>query len=317
MTLKKGDQGRAVKELQTLLDTHGFWTYHKITDYFGGVTETAVKNFQKAKGIDDDGVVGDTTYRYLLEGVDTDRNGLDGPGYTDTDNKVDMRGSYTTEDGLTIDRAYLDTDEYVKDYGLVEPVNLIIHHTAGWDNPYSVISSWNRDSRGRVATQYVIGGLNVKNKTRHDGTVVECFPDGYLGWHTGKVGNFTIVSKLAVGIELNNFGYLKKKGDKYYNYVDVEVPEDQVEDLGYEFRGYQYWHKYSEEQIKNLGLLIKHIKKIYPKINLQAGLPTILNTMEPGETFEFNDDAYYGKITGTWTHTNIRSDKYDCYQVQD
>jgi len=69
MLLKKGDSGPDVKELQTLLDDNGFWTYHTITDYFGDITETAVKNFQTSKKITVDGIVGDTTYTYLLNGV--------------------------------------------------------------------------------------------------------------------------------------------------------------------------------------------------------------------------------------------------------
>ena len=49
MVVKKGDTGRNVKEIQSLLDFHGFWTYYTITDYFGSVTEEAVINFQRAK----------------------------------------------------------------------------------------------------------------------------------------------------------------------------------------------------------------------------------------------------------------------------
>ena len=29
--------------------------------------------------------------------------------------------------------------------------------------------------------------------------------------------------------------------------------------------------------------------------------------------FEFNSDAYYGKIRGMWTHTSTRKDKFDMY----
>jgi peptidoglycan hydrolase-like protein with peptidoglycan-binding domain len=317
MLLKIGSTGRAVKEIQTLLDAHGFWVYHKFTEYFGGVTDTAVRNFQKAKGIKDDGEVGPTTYRYLLMGVDTDRGGKDVAKVptNDTDNKLDMRGSYTTTNGLVIDMAYLDSDEYVRDYGKIKPKNLFIHHTAGWDNPYNVIHSWNVDKRGRVATQYVIGGLNTNNNSKYDGTVVECFPDNYIGWHLGKVGGFD-ASKYSVGIEMNNFGYVTKKDGKYYTYVDTLVPDDQVCDLGYKFRGHQYWHKYSDAQIESLRLLILHIKEIYPTINIYNGLIEDLNTKTPAEAFEFNKDAYNAKKFGMWTHTNVRSDKFDCHPDQ-
>ena len=389
MLLKKGDSGPDVKELQTLLDDNGFWTYHTITDYFGDITETAVKNFQTAKKITVDGIVGDTTYSYLLNGVKNDimlkkgdrgsevkevqqmlgitadgifgsgteysvmqfqsRNELTADGIVgpktyeklvnqtmgvdidtdrtdfddsdDRDDKLNYLGDYTTEDGLEIDRAYLDGNEYVKDYGKIQPENFFIHHTAGWNNPYNTINSWNKDDRGRVATQYCIGGTSVKvgsyGDDKYNGTVVECFPDNYIGWHLGKVGNFNM-SKYSSAVEINNFGYVTKKNRKYYTYVNSEVPESMVCDLGYEFRGHQYWHAYTKEQIESLGLLIKHVKNIYPDIDMTAGLPQLLKDgVHPKEAFGFNDDAYNGRIKGLWTHTNVRKDKYDCFPQQE
>ena len=42
------------------------------------------------------------------------------------------------------------------------------------------------------------------------------------------------MSKYSSGVEINNFGYVTKKIIKYYNYVNSEVPESMVCDLGYE-----------------------------------------------------------------------------------
>lgn len=323
MLLKKGDKGSAVKELQALLKAHGFYT-GVVDGDFGPGTEGCVKKYQASKGLSADGVVGERTYRHLLEGVDTDRTGTSvskpvvketATPKNDTDDKLDMKGSYTTPEGLVIDRAYLDTDEYVTDYGKVEPINLFIHHTAGWENPYSTVNSWNKDTRGRIATQYVMGGINMKSgEAKNDGVVVECFPNNYLGWHTGKVGDFNKVSKLSAGIEICNFGYAEKKGDKYYTYVGTEIPADMVCDLGYKFRGHQYWHKYTDKQIESLRLLILHIKSIYPKIDLAGGLPRLLKEgVSPADAFEYNENCNYGRELGVWTHTNIRKDKFDCF----
>ena len=391
MLLRKGDSGPDVRELQTLLDDNGFWTYHTITDYFGSVTETAVKNFQFSKQIKVDGLVGNTTYSCLMDGVKNDimlkkgdrgeqvkevqqmlgitadgifgsgtessvkkfqkDNGLIADGIVgsktyetlanktlgnsfdniidvdtdrtyfddseDTDDKLNYLGSYKTEDGLEIDRAYLDGDEYVKDYGEIQPENFFIHHTAGWNNPYNTINSWNKDKRGRVATQYCIGGTSVRvgsyGDDKYNGQVVECFPDYYIGWHLGKVGNFNM-SKYSSAVEINNFGYVTKKDGKYYNYVNSEVPESMVCDLGYEFRGHQYWHAYTLEQIESLRLLIKHAQRTYPNINMSNGLPQLLRDgVHPKDAFDFNEDAYNGKIKGLWTHTNTRTDKFDCF----
>lgn len=293
MLLKVGSKGSLVKELQRALGITA-------DGIFGKGTESAVKKFQKDNNLTVDGLVGSKTWEVI--GIDTD-------------NEASAQESeYTTKNGLTIDRQYLDKDEYVRDYGKIEPLGFFIHHTAGWDNPYNTVSNWNRDKRGRVATQYVIGGSNVKGKeAKYDGVVVECFPNNYLGWHLGKVGNFQI-SKMSGGVELNNFGYLKKKGDKYYTYVNTEVQPEFVCDLGYKFRGHQYWHAYTDKQIESLRLLILHLRDIYPKMDLVNGIPKLLKDgVHPKDAFEFNEDAYYARQFGLWSHTNVRKDKFDCF----
>ena len=292
MLLKRGSKGSHVKELQTALELSA-------DGIFGAGTESAVRRFQSENGLTADGVVGTKTWEAI--GIDTDSEA------------AAEESQYTTKDGLVIDRQYLDKDEYVRDYGKIEPLGFFLHHTAGWDNPYNTVSQWNKDKRGRVATQYCIGGSNVKGKTKHDGVVVECFPNNYLGWHLGKVGSFKI-SKLSGGVELNNFGYLKKKGDKYYTYVNTEVKPEYVCDLGYKFRGHQYWHAYTDKQIESLRLLILHLRDIYPKMDLVNGLPKLLKDgVHPKDAFEFNADAYNAKQFGLWTHTNVRKDKFDCF----
>ena len=293
MLLKVGSNGLLVKELQRALGIGA-------DGIFGKGTESSVKQFQKDNNLTVDGLVGSRTWEAI--GIDTDSEASA------------QESEYTTKDGLTIDRQYLDKDEYVRDYGKIEPLGFFIHHTAGWDNPYNTVSNWNRDKRGRVATQYCIGGTNVKGKeAKYDGVVVECFPNNYLGWHLGKVGNFQI-SKMSGGVELNNFGYLKKKGDKYYTYVNTEVKSQFVCDLGYKFRGHQYWHAYSDKQIESLRLLILHLRDIYPKMDLVNGLPKLLKEgVSPADAFEFNSDAYNAKQFGLWTHTNVRKDKFDCF----
>lgn len=63
--LKKGSKGLRVKELQTLLNEKGYWTYHTFTQNFGNVTETAVLNFQRKNGLKPDGIVGPRTWAVL------------------------------------------------------------------------------------------------------------------------------------------------------------------------------------------------------------------------------------------------------------
>ena len=65
-TLSFGDEGPAVKRLQRRLKKWGKFT-GTITGRFDVATRTAVKSFQKSKGLEADGVVGDRTWRKLLK----------------------------------------------------------------------------------------------------------------------------------------------------------------------------------------------------------------------------------------------------------
>ena len=62
--LGKGDEGEAVKALQERLRVAGFY-YGNSTGIYGPITEDAVKRFQRAYGLDVDGVVGAETLTKL------------------------------------------------------------------------------------------------------------------------------------------------------------------------------------------------------------------------------------------------------------
>ena len=106
MLLKKGSRGPDVKDLQEALGLAA-------DGIFGSGTEAAVKKFQKENDLAVDGLVGRGTWEML--GLDTDETGWDAA--TDKDDKLERLGKYTTKGGLEIDRAYLDGDEFVRDYG--------------------------------------------------------------------------------------------------------------------------------------------------------------------------------------------------------
>ena len=64
-TLRRGDKGDAVKEIQTLLVEQGYLEKKKADGSFGGGTEKAIKQFQKDQGITVDGVAWPETIRRL------------------------------------------------------------------------------------------------------------------------------------------------------------------------------------------------------------------------------------------------------------
>lgn len=69
-TLYNGMKHSDVTELQNLLDSKGYFNYHTSTGYFGNITESGVRDFQRSAGITVDGVVGPQTVR-ALKGAST------------------------------------------------------------------------------------------------------------------------------------------------------------------------------------------------------------------------------------------------------
>ncbi len=66
--LRKGSSGSDVKVVQETLKELGYFTYPKLTGYYGSITVNAVKKFQKDNGLDPDGVVGKQT-KSVLYGI--------------------------------------------------------------------------------------------------------------------------------------------------------------------------------------------------------------------------------------------------------
>ena len=65
--LRKGSKGEEVKALQTLLIGYKYSCGDAGADGdFGNGTDTAVKKYQKAKGLTADGIVGANTWNKLL-----------------------------------------------------------------------------------------------------------------------------------------------------------------------------------------------------------------------------------------------------------
>lgn len=187
---------------------------------------------------------------------------------------------------------------------------IFLHHTAGWDNPYEVVDSWAKDARGKIGTEFVIGGQNVKSGNgKYDGVALKTFPKNNYAYHLGGAPISGVMHKSSVGIEICNFGWLTQKNGKYYTYTNAEVPEKCVEKLKKPFRGYQFYHKYTDLQINKVHELLKYLSSLHG-IDLKIGLPTMIGKFGV-DAFNKYDDIVAGKVHGVLSHTNVRSDKFD------
>lgn len=298
--LKLNDNNNSVKELQELLDLTP-------DGIFGPLTELAVKEFQKEHGLVADGIVGNKTWDALLATTDLSETFE----FDSIEEKINVR--------------LLSSNEYLK--GPTKKRWLFLHHTAGWHNPYNTVHNWENDTRGRVATEFCLGGQSIKgNDNDYDGKIVKCIPDGGYGWHLG-IGN-NAVHRESVGIECNNFGQLTKGGykklvngkrtwiakekDEFYTYVGTKADKSQVIQLEKEFRGFQYFHNYSDRQLEVLQELILFICQ-RDNIDPRKGLVELMKQKGDFEAFEFLDKNYVAKNPGLYCHTNVVYGKWDMY----
>jgi len=163
---------------------------------------------------------------------------------------------------MKINKIYLPDDEFFPDE--TEKKSIVLHHTAGSHRPDWVVHAWNRDkTKGgkslRVATHFVIGNKSTRDgDDKWDGNVVECFDLKYWAHHLGtKNSNNSQLNKQSIGIEICNYGPLTKSQDgQYFTYVNSKVPVEDVIDLGKNWRGYRYYHNYTDKQISSIKYLI-------------------------------------------------------------
>jgi len=299
MLIKVGSKGELVKDVQEIVGVPA-------DGNFGPATEAAVKKWQAANGLTADGLVGRGTLGKMGL-LDTDASLTEAT--PEKASGLYTKKPYTTSNGLKVIEYFMPKDEYLA--GPVKPEWLFLHHTAGWHNPFNTIKAWDADKIGRIATEFVLGGPSCKgNDDQYDGVLVQAFPKGNWGYHLGKNGSQTM-HKNSVGIEVCNFGYVVNGK----TYAGASVVDSQIVKLAKPFRGHTDWHRYSDKQIQVLKDWILWIAE-RDGIDVRAGLPALIKE-KGADAFEFNENAYYGKVKGLWTHTNTRKDKVDMFPQQE
>lgn len=268
------------------------------TGDYDQLTEAAVRNFQQKNKIPVTGVLDNAAKELLF--------------------KESREGTISTdlsENNHTIKKYLLKSDEY---FSTDEPNEWIfLHHTAGHNNPFAVVNDWETDDRGKVATQYIIGGRHVQTLDEtYDGEIVQCMPSyKNYGWHIG-IGN-TKVHRASIGIELCNFGWLVKDGNDFRTYPTkrpdgsirkgIIVNPSEVCDLKRDFRGYRYFHKYSNSQLEALRYLLVKIATD-TGIDITKGLKErIIASKDPFIAFEYDPNVVSGNVKGLFCHTNVSS----------
>jgi hypothetical protein len=178
---------------------------------------------------------------------------------------------------------------------------------SGWESDGKVDPATGKKEHYPIATAYVIGGLSTfNNDASYDGKIYRAFDDKYWAHHLGTTfNNNRILNKQSVAVEICNYGplTLSTKDNKYYTYVNTVVPVEQVVKLDKPFKGFTYYHAYTDKQIAATKEFILAMKAKHPKIELKTPLLTV-------DGFEMNDKAKEG-VAGVYCHTNVLTSKFD------
>jgi hypothetical protein len=185
---------------------------------------------------------------------------------------------------------------------------IYLHHTAGNANPLSVFDGWAANPE-RIATCVTIGGNPGTIGKWKDGLIVQGFSSKFWAYHLGlKTATFTkanvpykSLDKISIGIEVCNWGQLTLKNGKYYTYTNREMPLSEVTELETPYKGFKYFHKYTDAQIESVKDLLLLWKDRYK-------IPLTYNE----DIWNITPRALRGEL-GVFTHNSVRTDKVDIY----
>lgn len=267
----------------------------------------------KGYNIQKDGIFGNETHFAVLDFQSKDPS-LEMDGYVGNKTWLRLIGeSFWAESDLEIEITdyFLENKEYFRDSHEKEAVWL--HHTAGGGNAYYVIQSWENDKRRNgseleVATAFVIAReSNSRNKNFNcsEGEIFRAFPEKFWAHHLGiKHPNNAQLNAKSIGVELCSYGQLNltKRGHFTTIYGNVIDSKD-VYDHKKEFRGHRYWHKYSDQQLESLRILLLELKDKY-NLRYQSSFD---------ESFFEYDPSLLNVQKGIFTHVQVRKDKFDCF----
>ena len=202
---------------------------------------------------------------------------------------------------LNIQQVQFPENQYIKE---VHPKKQIyLHHTAGGPDGVKTFSHW-ANNKERIATCVTISGPGAV-----DGQIVQGFSSQHWAFHLGlKESTFQrfgvpyqSLDRISIGIEVCNWGHLTKKGNKFFTYVNRELPADQVIELEIPFKGQRFFHNYSDAQIESVHKLLLFWKEKY-------GIPLTYKE----NIWDISKEALAG-VPGVYTHNSVRTDKVDVY----
>lgn len=168
--------------------------------------------------------------------------------------------------------------------------SICLHLTIGYINS-DIATLTTPDNH--VSVQYVIDS---------QGNIYNLFPDEYWSYHLGKncIGTNAVMSRQCIGIELSNYGPLKKTSDgKYEDIYQKTFTTDPEDVVAVDFRGYTHYAKIPAAQAKALRTLLYFlgVRHNIDVTNVKTDL--------------FKNDEEAVNFSGVFSHACVRTDKSD------
>ena len=212
MLLKNGSKGEDVKKLQEKLGVEAIGT-------FGPKTEAAVKEWQKANGLKDDGVVGDTTWSKLF--------GESKPVATviKEDVVIPSGGSLNLETlkGHIHDAVLLQIPETAKKFNITNNLRLAhflaqCGHESGGFKAVSENLNYSADGLKKIFGKYFPGNLNESYARQPEKIAARVY--------ASRMGNGDETTK--EGFKFRGRGYIQLTGKSNYTNFTKFIGEDCV-----------------------------------------------------------------------------------------
>lgn len=223
-----------------------------------------------------------------------------------------MKDTATMLDKLIFKKVDFPENQYYK--SAFTKKQIFLHHTVSGEGTEGDLTHWIQTS-SRIATCLIID---------REGVVWQCFSSKYWAHHLGvKVKHFRtnkiklvtqkrnngssycanneILNQHSIGVEFDSWGWLEKKGSKFFSYTGREVAEENVITYAKPYRGKKYYEKYTKEQLATAKVLLQYWNAFYD-------IPMDYNE----DMFDVSIDALNGK-EGIWSHTSVRADKSDIH----
>lgn len=187
---------------------------------------------------------------------------------------------------------------------------IVLHHTVSNPNDIKGDIRWWLKNKKRVSTHIIIPT---------NGIPYQLFSSKYWAHHLGIPSSFlkehgfddyktrnVKLNKESISIELDNWGGLKQVGEDLYETVygnKLNIPQSEIMYFPNGFRGFNYYQKYTVDQIKTVGELLLFWGKKY-------NIPLDYNE----DMWDVSKNALGGK-EGVWSHVSYRKpiDKQDCF----